>query len=125
MRKKEIFETEAIKESFNIQNNRDKYIDSTNTIALMLVLALHTQRSLATGTCYNPILYYFARCSMPLFFMVNGSLILRKSEFTKTYFVKKSTNIIRVLAIWGVLLAIYSFAVRKTDILESLKNGVK
>ena len=81
--------------------SREIYIDAIKTIALMLVFALHTQRSLSTGICYNPILYYGARCCMPLFFMVNGALIIRKTEFGIQYYLKKTINIIKLLVVWG------------------------
>lgn len=104
---------------------RELYIDAIKTVALMLVFALHTQRSLNTGICYNPVLYYAARCGMPLFFMVNGALILRKEEFSKKYYFKKVLNIIKLLAIWSVIMALYSFFIQKNGLIESIKNGIK
>jgi surface polysaccharide O-acyltransferase-like enzyme len=86
---------------------REVGIDLLKIISILGVVALHTQRSLDTGNCYNPILYYFGRFAMPVFFMVNGYLILKREIFDFSYYKKKILNIVRVLFIWGVITAVY------------------
>lgn len=72
---------------------RNTGIDFLKVLSVMGVVALHTQRSLETGICYNPFLYYCGRFAMPVFFMVNGYLILSKSEFSVAYWKKKTFRI--------------------------------
>ena len=71
------------------------------------VVSLHTQRSLTTGFCYNPWLYYLCRFSMPVFFMINGYLILSHVTFDLKYFKKKTLNILRLVLIWSIITSIY------------------
>ena len=68
---------------------RNYGIDLLKILSILGMLALHTQRSLQTGECYNPCLYYGGRFCMPIFFMVNGYLILSKEDFSVKYFQKK------------------------------------
>ena len=105
---------------------REVFLDGMKTFALLLVFALHTQRGVEiTDPCHNAIFFYVARCSMPLFFMVNGNLILRKDEFTLAYYKKKMLQIIRVLCIWGAITAVYKFVVGHLSVLNALKEGAK
>lgn len=78
-------------------------LDSLKIISILGMIALHTQRSLETGVCYNPVLYYLGRFCMPVFFMINGALILEKENFDKKYFIKKTVNIIKLLTIWAII----------------------
>jgi surface polysaccharide O-acyltransferase-like enzyme len=47
---------------------------------------------------------------MPVFFMVNGCLILSKEKFTIYYYRKKVFNIVRLLIIWGGITGIFFLA---------------
>ena len=82
-------------------SKRDYCIDLLKVVCLFAVLALHTQRNTTTGELYNWVLYYGCRFAMPVFFMVNGYLILSKQSFPKEYCRCKIINIIRVLFTWG------------------------
>jgi surface polysaccharide O-acyltransferase-like enzyme len=44
---------------------------------------------------------------MPVFFMVNGYLILKRETFDFSYWKRKVLNIARVLIIWGVINSLY------------------
>lgn len=94
-------------------------------IALLGAVALHTQRSSSLGVCWNPLLYYLSRFCMPVFFMVNGALIMSKDTFTFGYYKKKVINIVRILFIWGVVTAIYSFFLIGNGLKTALFDGVK
>ncbi|MCR4805823.1 MAG: acyltransferase family protein [Clostridia bacterium] len=110
----------------NNPRTREVYLDALKTFALLLVFALHTQRGVeVTDPCHNAVFFYAARCGMPLFFMVNGSLILRKKEFTFPYYKKKLLGILRVLCIWGAVTAVYKLAVARVGFFSALKEGVK
>ncbi len=111
------------------QNNnpgRIAYLDGLKTFALLLVFALHTQRGpLVTDPCHNPVLFYAARCCMPLFFMVNGCLILRKEQFSFTYYKQKMLGILRALVISGVLVGIYVLVVHHFSFAKAFKEMLK
>ncbi len=110
----------------NSRPGRIAYLDGLKTFALLLVFALHTQRGpLVTDPCHNPILFYAARCCMPLFFMVNGSLILRKQQFSFAYYKQKMLGILRALVISGVLVGIYVLVVHRFPFAKAFKEMLK
>lgn len=90
------------------QKERCLYLDAIKVFALLMVFALHTQRGAeVTDPCLDPVLFYAARCCMPLFFMVNGSLILDREDFTFTYYRKKIRGIGRILLSNGICIGLY------------------
>ena len=80
-------------------------ISLLKVMACLAVLALHTQRNVYLGEIYNPALYYFSRFAIPIFFLVNGYLILRKKRTAK-YLIKKSMQMIFLVAIWSIIYSI-------------------
>ena len=74
-------------------------------LSCFAVLALHTQRNYNLMIVHNPILYYFSRYAIPIFFMVNGFLILSK-ERANDYYIKKIKSIIIFIIIWSLILGI-------------------
>lgn len=86
-----------------MNKTRNIGLDCLKIISILGMIALHTQRSLETGVCYNPILYYMGRFCMPVFFMINGALILEKEDFGRKYFKKKVFNIVRLLIVWAII----------------------
>ena len=110
----------------NKQSGRVEYLDGIKTFALLLVFALHTQRGpLVTDPCHNPVLFYAARCCMPLFFMVNGALILRKDSFSFPYYKRKIFGIARALMFCGILIGIYVRLVHHFSVFKTLKEILK
>lgn len=110
----------------NRNPGRIAYLDGLKTFALLLVFALHTQRGpLVTDPCHNPVLFYAARCCMPLFFMVNGCLILHKEQFSFTYYKQKMLGILRALVISGVLVGIYVLVVHHFSFAKAFKEMLK
>lgn len=106
--------------------NRECYLDGIKTFALMMVFALHTQRGAeVTDPCHNAALFYAARCCMPLFFMVNGALMLRKESFSFAYYRKKLYGMIRILAIWSVITGVYYLLFHQAGVFQSLKECFK
>lgn len=105
---------------------RIAYLDAVKVIALALVFALHTQRGVeVTDPCHNFIFFYAARCSMPLFFMVNGALILNKKSLTRAWYMKKLFNTVRILFIWGIVTIGYYLIYMREGLFEAVKNGLK
>lgn len=106
--------------------SRELHLDGIKVFALLLVFALHTQRAgEVTAPCHNAALFYAARCSMPLFFMVNGALILRKESFSFAYYRKKLLGIFRILAIWSVITGLYYLLFYQAGLVQSIKEGLK
>ncbi len=90
------------------RTEREPYLDAIKAFALLMVFALHTQRGeQVTDPCYNAVFFYGARCCMPLFFMVNGSLILSRDTFDLAYYRKKMVGIGRVLLYNGICIGLY------------------
>lgn len=106
--------------------SREVYLDGIKTFALLMVFALHTQRGAdVTDPCHNAVLFYAARCCMPLFFMVNGALMLRRESFPLEYYKKKLISIIRVLIIWGGVTGLYYLLFHQAGLMQSVKEGLK
>lgn len=104
---------------------RDSSIDFLKIISMAAVLFLHTQRNAEEGVVFNYVLYYGARFAMPVFFMVNGMLIMNRKEFTFDYYKKKILNIIRITAIWGGISVILSLLFDRSGIKRAVVNGIK
>ena len=106
--------------------HREQYIDAIKVFALLMVFLLHTQRGVeVTDPCHNFVLFYGARCAMPLFFMVNGALILNKDTFTWEYYKVKVLNILRLLVLWGGVTFLYFLILVPVGWRQALKEGVK
>lgn len=104
---------------------RDVGIEILKIFCIGAVVALHTQRCISTGEVFNPIFYYASRFAMPVFFMINGYLILNRESFSMAYYKKKTINIVRVLVTWGIISVFYSLFLMKDSLREALKNGIK
>ncbi len=106
---------------------REKYLDYIKIIASFLVVVLHT---ISIGLEENKrniglIVYYIGVFAIPLFFMVNGYLQLRKDEIKYSYCIKKIAKIIAIVLVWNIIIAIPYFVLKgesKNIILESIKN---
>lgn len=103
--------------------NRMVGIDFIKLMACMGVIGLHTfQLGESSG---NRILFFLAGYSIPLFFMVNGFLLLGKEKLNYTYLKNKGRNIIILVFLWNLVWALYKFFCKgeiHNPILESLKN---
>ncbi|MDE7265771.1 MAG: polysaccharide biosynthesis C-terminal domain-containing protein, partial [Clostridia bacterium] len=88
-----------------VNNNvikRDLGLDALKILACAGVVILHTlDRSSGTAA---QILYYLGTVSIPLFFMVNGALLLNKDKITFKYCILKIVKIILITLFWSTLL---------------------
>lgn len=108
------------------QKERITYLDAVKVFALLMVFALHTQRGeLVTEPCKNAVFFYAARCGMPLFFMVNGSVMLRRESFTFPYYRRKLAGIVRVLIINGICIGGYVLLVHHVSPLVAAREMFK
>ena len=104
---------------------RDSSIDLLKILSMAAVLLLHTQRNAEEGVVFNNVLYYGARFAMPIFFMVNGMLIMNRKDFKFDYYKKKILNIVRITAIWGGISVILSLLFDRSGIKRAVINGIK
>lgn len=108
---------------------RNPGIDLIKILACMGVLSLHVYlHRLNEEPVFElqNILFYLGTLSMPIFFMVNGYLVMRRPHETK-YYVKKIFNIFKIVftvnLLWGMLL--YIKGGTSVDMLSPIKETVK
>lgn len=85
---------------------RNANLDLIKCIACLCVVGLH-----AVGMS-NYTIYYLCGCGVPLFFMVNGYLLLARKEVDYTYAFHKILHILKVVFLWNLLIAIPVFIFR-------------
>lgn len=103
---------------------RNLHIDMLKIVACLGVVALHVFNP---SKCEN-ILYYIFVFSIPIFFMVNGFLMLNKKELTYRYCIKKIFNIVTIVFIWNILLCIQQLlfnGTRTNPIKETIRNFIQ
>jgi len=108
--------------------HRIYWMDLVRVVAIFFVIVIHVTGSLAYAWNSIPfstwltsnIYESFARVSVPLFFMVSGSLLLAKNEPLKDFFLKRALKLIIPFIGWSL---IYLFW-RCTVIGESCSNQI-
>lgn len=88
-------------------SERNANLDLIKCIACIAVVGLH-----AVGM-NNYTIYYFCDFGVPLFFMVNGYLLLSHDEAGYSYAFRKIFHIIKVVFLWNLLIAIPVFLFRQ------------
>jgi surface polysaccharide O-acyltransferase-like enzyme len=86
---------------------RNSGLDLLKIIACFAVVVLHVTGMVpvaASGYSIHNTLYYIAGLAVPVFFMVNGCLLLGKTELTYRYVSKKIANILAIVLAWNVLI---------------------
>lgn len=81
-------------------NQRNANLDLIKCIACIGVVGLH-----AVGMS-NYTIYYLCDCGVPLFFMVNGYLLLSREKIDYAYAFRKIFHILKVVFLWNLLIAI-------------------
>lgn len=127
-----IFDNILIKCKIYSQNkdtiNRNVSIDLIKIIACFLVVMLHT--IYLEDNYFLIVLYNLGVVAIPLFFMVNGFLILKKENITYMYCLKKIFKILKILFIWCsiycilIILLKRDFNVLKTYYLWIFQKGI-
>jgi len=93
-----------MKKKYNIN------LDLLKVIACIGVLLLHTTISGFRETeswNYLTYLYYLGTYAIPIFFMVNGYLLLAKNEISYSYILQKVKSIFIVASTWSLIIWIY------------------
>lgn len=88
-------------------SERNANLDLIKCIACIAVVGLH-----AVGM-NNYTIYYFCDFGVPLFFMVNGYLLLSHDEAGYSYAFRKIFHIIKAVFLWNLLIAIPVFLFRQ------------
>lgn len=97
---------------------RNVSLDTLKVISCFGVVMLHVSGLIATETTsftWEDIYYYLATFSIPIFFAVNGYLLLNKKEINYKYVFKKICAILLVVVVWNILISVAS-AVLKQEI---------
>lgn len=100
---------------------RDLRIDMLKNIACFGVVALHTFAPTKLPNAF----YYIFVFAIPIFFMVNGYLLLNKKELTYPYIIKKIFNILLTILIWNVFFSCAILVAKHqliNPLLETIKN---
>lgn len=77
-------------------------LDSLKVLGCFAVVILHV--SDRSSDLLNLFLYYMASCAVPIFFMVNGNLLLNKDKLDYNYVFKKILNIFNIVFLWNLVL---------------------
>ena len=89
---------------------RNINLDFLKIMACIGVVLLHTTISGFKGTSswnYLTYLYYLGTYSIPLFFMVNGYLLLGRNKISYSYILQKVKWIFITVSIWSLIIWIY------------------
>lgn len=93
-----------------MQKNRNISLDLLKVLACIGVVLLHTTMGgfKETGS-WNLLayLYYLGTYSIPLFFMVNGYLLLGKKEITYPYILQKVKWILITVSSWNIIVWLF------------------
>lgn len=107
---------------------RNAGIDLIKIFACMGVCSLHFYlRYMIKDPSFRweYIIFYAAGMAIPLFFMVNGYLLLSK-ERPRSYYFKKILNIIKIVitvnVLWFILLFLLKREIQPNPLIESFKN---
>ena len=93
-----------------MQKNRNISLDLLKVLACIGVVLLHTTMGgfKETGSWnFSTYLYYLGTYSIPLFFMVNGYLLLGKREITYSYILQKVKWILITVSSWSVIIWLF------------------
>jgi surface polysaccharide O-acyltransferase-like enzyme len=91
-------------------------LDLLKSIACISVVILHVAGIIATNDnnyTINHTLYYTATIAVPIFFMVNGYLLLNKKNLNYKYIIKKISNILLVIFAWNIIIFLGDMVIKK------------
>lgn len=81
-------------------DKRNINLDLIKLLACISVVGLHAV------SMNNYTIYYLCDCGVPLFFMVNGYLLLSKEQAGYRYVFHKIANILKIILSWNFLIAV-------------------
>ena len=92
-----------------MEKKRYANIDLLKTIAIIMVIALHSQLFITDFIKDNKISTYFIRIlceGVAIFILVNGFLLINKKQFDFKKHLLKTLKIFAILVIWSIILTI-------------------
>ena len=103
-------------------NNRVIYIDYLKVIAILLVITYHSNIPLA----HNHLIASALSICVPIFFLVNGYLMLSKKRSIQTL-LQKNYKILLLVVFWAVLSTLCVTLIKgdELSIIEFAKNVIK
>ena len=93
---------------------RNLSLDVLKILACFSVVVLHVAGIVVevdSNYTLSHLLYYAVCIAVPIFFMVNGYLLLNKKEVKYKYIFKKIINIIIIIFSWNLLISIAKFLI--------------
>lgn len=109
-----------------LEVKRNLSLDVLKLLACFSVVILHVfGRKINLG---NSIFYYIATFAIPVFFMVNGFLLINKEVITYKYVIKKIIRMIVVIIAWNVILSFGNLVINHELInpfIDSIKNLIQ
>ena len=81
-------------------SKRNANLDLIKLLACISVVGLHAV------SMKNYTIYYLCDCGVPLFFMVNGYLLLSREQADYQYVFRKIAHILKIVLSWNFLIAI-------------------
>lgn len=119
---------------FMNKNHRIFYLDFIRVIAIFLVVFIHvsaidTTLNVGSGQWQiTKILNYFAHISVPVFFMISGSLLLNSKKTTSLSYTwkKRIPHVAIPFIMWSVIspivVGIYAHSLSLTNVISSVKT---
>lgn len=108
---------------------RNTSVDILKIIACFSVVILHVSGIIANNInsnyTINHLLYYSSVLAVPIFFMVNGYLLLNKESLSYKYIINKIVSIIFVVFSWNLIMFVLKFLIGKgsnNPFIESAKS---
>ncbi|RYL95188.1 hypothetical protein EWI07_03990 [Sporolactobacillus sp. THM7-4] len=105
---------------------RNVGIDALKVLSCFGVVVLHVAGLNATTSnhfIFENIYYYAATFSIPIFFMVNGYLLLNKKELNYKYIFKKLIGILKIVIAWNTLMFVAMLLV-KHNLINPFKESL-
>lgn len=93
-----------------INKTRNIGLDILKASACIAVVTLHVAGN--SSDLVNKFLYYFSSFAVPVFFIVNGCLLLNKYKVDFKYSFKKIFNLLKIVLIWNIILSSAEFLLR-------------
>ncbi len=107
--------------------NRNYSIDLLKCLSCFAVVCLHVAGMIVTQYfeqyTISHFIYYLASFAIPIFFMVNGYLLLSKKEMSYQYAFLKILKMIKVVLLWNIFFA-FLFLIIKNSIYNPLIMSV-
>ena len=103
--------------------SRNISLDVLKILACFSVVILHVFGR--DPNILNSVFYYIATFAIPIFFMVNGYLLINKKDITYNYVLKKILKILLIVIFWNIILSIGVIVIKhewRNPIIETAKN---